>query len=352
MSRRTNEIKTKLERLIIDLKMEGRSQLPPERKLCEDFGVSRITAGKAIAQLVNEGILNRRQGSGTFITDSDAAPKDSVIGVLLRTAYFGNDPHFHTLIDALSEKTEGRRTSIQIIDRVLEQFRESENSNRIVKAIGTGLLNGLIIVSRMPSEIIVRLNRATPLVVLGNHAGSGDIACVYSDDAMAGFIGTKKLVDSGHRKILYMTENFELPDSQVRLTGCRIALKAAGLPEPSVLETGISEQTLKKRLIEIIKNEKFTAIYSRTTKLADYAIEIITGEGLRVPEDVSVVGTGVYDNSENGFSKITAVDLKWRLMAGTAYEMLFSMMAGKTIKRKNIMIEPELKEGKTVCKIK
>ena len=41
--------------------------LPPERDLATDFGVSRITVRKAIDGLVSEGLLVRRQGSGTFV---------------------------------------------------------------------------------------------------------------------------------------------------------------------------------------------------------------------------------------------------------------------------------------------
>ena len=42
--------------------------LPPERDLAEDFHVSRITVRKAIEGLVSEGMLVRRQGSGTFVS--------------------------------------------------------------------------------------------------------------------------------------------------------------------------------------------------------------------------------------------------------------------------------------------
>lgn len=41
--------------------------LPPERDLAEEFSVSRITVRKAIDGLVSEGLLTRRQGSGTFV---------------------------------------------------------------------------------------------------------------------------------------------------------------------------------------------------------------------------------------------------------------------------------------------
>lgn len=47
-------------------------QIPGEEQLARDFGVSRMTANKAICELVNEGYLLRRPGLGTFVTDRKA----------------------------------------------------------------------------------------------------------------------------------------------------------------------------------------------------------------------------------------------------------------------------------------
>ena len=47
--------------------LDADDALPPERDLAGEFGVSRITVRKAIDGLVNEGLLMRRQGSGTFV---------------------------------------------------------------------------------------------------------------------------------------------------------------------------------------------------------------------------------------------------------------------------------------------
>ena len=42
-------------------------KMPPERELCETYGVSRITVRKALDDLQNEGYLDRVQGKGTFV---------------------------------------------------------------------------------------------------------------------------------------------------------------------------------------------------------------------------------------------------------------------------------------------
>ncbi|MGQ4877035.1 histidine utilization repressor [Billgrantia sp. LNSP4103-1] len=47
-------------------------QIPPEEKLARDFGVSRMTANKAIRDLVQQGYLTRQPGLGTFVTDRKA----------------------------------------------------------------------------------------------------------------------------------------------------------------------------------------------------------------------------------------------------------------------------------------
>ncbi|HYF83691.1 MAG TPA: GntR family transcriptional regulator [Clostridia bacterium] len=58
--------------LIENEELKPNDPIPPERELCEYHGVSRMTVNKAITNLVNEGLLYREQGKGTFV----AKPKE------------------------------------------------------------------------------------------------------------------------------------------------------------------------------------------------------------------------------------------------------------------------------------
>jgi GntR family transcriptional regulator len=58
-----------IRRAIEDSLLSPNDTLPPERDLAEQFAVSRITVRKAIDGLVSEGLLTRRQGSGTFVSN-------------------------------------------------------------------------------------------------------------------------------------------------------------------------------------------------------------------------------------------------------------------------------------------
>lgn len=55
---------------ITDQKVAPDDAIPPERDLALDFDVSRITVRKAVDGLVNEGLLARRRGAGTFVVES------------------------------------------------------------------------------------------------------------------------------------------------------------------------------------------------------------------------------------------------------------------------------------------
>jgi GntR family transcriptional regulator len=66
------QLKDIISDLIEDEELKPGDPIPPERELCEYHGVSRMTVNKAIANLVNEGLLYREQGKGTFV----AKPKE------------------------------------------------------------------------------------------------------------------------------------------------------------------------------------------------------------------------------------------------------------------------------------
>ena len=60
--------------------LDSGSRIPSEPKLAKDWGVSRFTVSKAVEQLVDEGLIVRKQGSGTFVAD---APLRRAPGYLL-----------------------------------------------------------------------------------------------------------------------------------------------------------------------------------------------------------------------------------------------------------------------------
>lgn len=63
------QLKEILQEMIDNEELKPGDMIPPERELCESQGISRMTARKAILALVNEGVLTRTQGKGTFVAE-------------------------------------------------------------------------------------------------------------------------------------------------------------------------------------------------------------------------------------------------------------------------------------------
>ncbi|MBA4602596.1 GntR family transcriptional regulator [Thermoactinomyces mirandus] len=63
------QLKEILQEMIDNEELKPGDMIPPERELCEFQGISRMTARKAILALVNEGVLYRAKGKGTFVAE-------------------------------------------------------------------------------------------------------------------------------------------------------------------------------------------------------------------------------------------------------------------------------------------
>ena len=91
--------------LIADGSLQGEGTLPSERALSEQTGASRVTIRRAIEQLVEEGLVLRRQGSGTFIADRIEQPGNTLSGFTADMRRRGRLPKSIWLIKVVSQPT-------------------------------------------------------------------------------------------------------------------------------------------------------------------------------------------------------------------------------------------------------
>lgn len=132
-----------------------------------------------------------------------------------------------------------------------------------------------------------------PLAALGRRVPGLDGQCLYLDNHSGARAATRHLLELGHRAVAHIAGAPSHRDAQDRLGGYRAALEEAGLPfDPGlVLEGDFLEQSgflAATRLIEGRRN--FTAIFAANDQMAYGARLALYRRGLRVPEDVSLVG--------------------------------------------------------------
>ncbi len=150
-------------------------------------------------------------------------------------------------------------------------------------------------------EIAHSLRAAGSQLVLCGRPGLGDdvpaIAVEYDNEAGA-YAATSHLLAYGHRRILFLSGQERHTTSAGRVNGYRRALRDFGAPaDPDLVEHGDFSRESGYELARrrLARDRDFTAIFAGTDHMATGVLEALDEAGLRVPDDVSLVG---YDDIE------------------------------------------------------
>lgn len=154
---------------------------------------------------------------------------------------------------------------------------------------GIILLNG-----REDEPELSELSReGIPVLSIGRCAG--DWPFVDTDNVYGAYEAVKHLISLGHKKIAHLVGKSGLTSSADRLAGYRQALAEAGLPveeEWEVSGSSTKESGFQAMHRLLAQKERPTAVFAFNDAVAIGAIKAIRQKGLKVPEDMAVVGYG------------------------------------------------------------
>ncbi len=146
-----------------------------------------------------------------------------------------------------------------------------------------------------------------------------------------GLTATEHLIGLGHRRVAMLAGPPDVMCSRARVDGYRSAMRDAGLPVPDGYVThGDFLAGTGKDLTEVLLDlpEPPTAIFAGSDQMARGAYEVLYKRGLRVPDDVSVVGFDDLPEARWATPPLTTVRQPLRDMAQMATRMLFDLVNG------------------------
>lgn len=155
-------------------------------------------------------------------------------------------------------------------------------------------VDGLVVVTgTLSEELIVQTAKSIPVVAVGFNIEGENIRSIHLDNVLGGYIATLHLLQLGHVNIAHIKGLATQPDAGARFNGYKKALAEADIKVnvKLVKQGDFSAEMGYQKTIELIESHvHFSAIFASNDLTAYGAIKALTDRGLRVPEDVSVVG--------------------------------------------------------------
>lgn len=189
------------------------------------------------------------------------------------------------------------------MDLLLYNFAQVDARQRVFQQKKlVGKVDGLIVISLPPTEreFDQILGLGIPVALIGTP--DTRCACVSIDDVAGAEMATEYLIEMGHRDIAIMVGQnsfaFEFEVADQRRLGFLNALTNNGIEFNPAFEVsaGFDSHTAELAMDEFLRKKKLpTAIFCQSDEMAFGVLRSISKKGLRVPEDISVMG---YDDHE------------------------------------------------------
>ncbi len=291
------------------------TRIPSRNKLIEEFGVTRTTVERAISELIGEGYLYTINGSGTYVADLDEMRTkinaSKSIGVLLPSIGAHDYPQ---ILQGINEVVDEHGFNLLINDT----DHDPEKQKRNVKQFVNSEVNGLIIVPIFGDIEIDSFKlleeEGIPFVFCNRGIDGIKAPWVIANDYYGAYLATNNFIELGYKNIGFISAPFYSIIAD-RFEGYLTALQENEIEVDDDIiyfeEERKDEKYGIKGMNYLLKSEKnVNAVLCTDDDIAFQAYKVITDKGLKVPEDIALVG---FDNSsicETMSVPLTSVDLK------------------------------------------
>ncbi|MGC8782844.1 MAG: substrate-binding domain-containing protein [Armatimonadota bacterium] len=290
---RYRRIQQHIEQLIAQRRVHEGERIPSEREIARQFGVSQMTVNRAIQELVREGVLVRRVGSGTYVQRRQplarAVTRTSVVMVPPFADHLEEDTYlrwpFHAFRDRAIQDDYVlivEPASYQGYQEVVQRYPGAGFIFLIPDEEGYDTLHHLFV-------------RGVPFVVLGASWQDAPFACVDSDNIDGARMAMGYLFRLGHERIAYVNGKESATNCRDRLRGYLQAMEERGIvaEEDWIVRPHSNRQLsdeAKHHLTSLLlRRDAVTAIFCAGYYLTLEVLSLIRTLRLRVPEDVSII---------------------------------------------------------------
>lgn len=312
-------------------------RLPGENEMADGFGISRQTVRQALALLEQEGYIQRRQGSGTYVHKVEPKRRRTwtvgVIATYISEYIFPSilrgiegelsEQGFFPMLSATANRVDNER-------RILEEYMDKQIDGLIVEGTKSALPNPNLPLYEKLREMGI------PVVFFnGYYPALRDSVSVTMNDRQGGFDAVEYLVAKGHRNIGGIFKNDDM-QGLGRYDGYARALLKNGLTFQDQWVTWFNSESRENLLTDeygvtrlLEKLSQCTAVVCYNDEVAVKLERAFATHGIKVPEDKAIIS---FDNSPLGelaAAGLTSFDHLKESLGASAARKLISMMDGR-----------------------
>jgi LacI family repressor for deo operon, udp, cdd, tsx, nupC, and nupG len=337
------QVKRALEEQILQGFLSEGDLIPSERELCSRFAVSATPVRRALQELVREGLVHRRPGVGSFVSSATKSIDLLLLIIGFHTTEWRSAAFlFSELIGGIANVAWQRQATFSVA-HVPTDFDDLGSYLRSV--IEEGTFDGVLL--RLAGDlrqehISPLLETGFPYVVIKRYLPGGSINCVINDDVKGAFMATEHLIRLGHTRIGLLSPR-NIAVGRDRCQGYFEALQSYDLranPDLVCYTDDLMEESGRQATAKLLElNEKPTAIFAPSDIMAAGAYRAILEAGLRIPEDIAVVGFDDIPPAATYTPPLTTVRTPYFEFGAEAASLLMDILSGEVVPPRCVVVE-------------
>ncbi len=300
-------------------------------------GVSRATVSRVINNYPHitpdvrarvQKVIQETGYQPNLIARSLASDRSGIIGLVIpcdSRAVF-TDPYFASLIQGITRATNQRSLTLSLF--LFHSIEEETITTRSI--LTTGLLDGLIITAdRREDPLLAHMvGYDLPLLVIGRPDAEVDCPYVNADNVHGAYLATEHLIRLGRQRIAMIASELNTA-GQDRYAGYCNALQAYGVPfDEHLVAMGDFSLDSGYEALKRLLPQQPDAVFVCSDTMALGAQRAIREAGLRMPDDIAVVGFDDLPPAVHGDPQLTTVRQPIEEMGMVAVDMLSAIIEG------------------------
>jgi LacI family transcriptional regulator len=273
-----------------------------------------------------------------------AMRKTGNIGVITIRYYQApvlTNPFYSKIIEGIEEQL--INSNLNLVTNVIR--KEQVDSGEIPKMVKEKSVDGVILLGHMPEDFVnMIVDKAPPVVMIDNFVKDAAVSSVIIDNADGAYRAVSCLLETGHKRVAYVSGPSARYSFKQRADGYKKALvdKGVKIDERYIVFNEAEEggYAWMNRIMET--PEKPDAIFACNDVNAILAINMLKDKGLSVPGDVSVIGFDNIDVTEHFIPSISTVDINKEAMGMKATDILTDIINTKKNRVENIVFPTAL----------